>query len=172
MRTLVTLALLGLVLTAPDARAQEFGRVGDFITSGTSYHVFAEPGEATVQVQVLGSVGAPGLYEVGVGTDLGRLLALTGGLQFLSEDPNIRRSVEVRVYRLQDGRRTVIYEAPYEEVLQEPARYPVLQDEDAIVVEATTSRRFTWQNALSIIGSLAGLLLVVDRLFGILPRRR
>lgn len=175
VHVLALLALLGLVVapaSVPAAHAQAFGRVGDFITSGTSYHVFVEPGEATVQVQVLGSVGGPGLYEIGVGTDLGRLLALTGGLQFISENPNIRRSVEVRVYRLQDGRRTVIYEAPYEEVLQEPAQYPTLRDEDVIVIEATTRQRFTWRNAIGVVGSIAGIVLVLDRLFRFLPRRR
>ncbi|MCH8960503.1 MAG: SLBB domain-containing protein, partial [Bacteroidetes bacterium] len=77
-RLLLYAFMLAFTATLP-VQAQTFGRVGTMIAEGSSYHVFAKPGEATVQIQVLGNVKFPGIYEVGVGTDLGQLLALTGG---------------------------------------------------------------------------------------------
>lgn len=171
MRIPLTLCV-AIILTATPALAQEFGRAGDIQTSGTSYHVFTRPGEATMQVELQGTVAQPGLYEVSTGISLGRLLTLAGGAPFTTPNPDIKRSVTVRVYRQQGGSRTTIYEAPYEEMLQEPSAHPTLQENDIVVVQTTDRQRFTWRNALSIVGSVAGVLLVVDRLFGIFPNSR
>ena len=43
---------LSALVVCPEAQAQEFGRVGDFVAGGTAYSIFARPGEATVQVLV------------------------------------------------------------------------------------------------------------------------
>ena len=84
---LLALSVLLAPLTA--AQSQEAdpcqGRLGRAeLAEATSdtYYRFYLPGEATVQVHVAGTVEQPGLYEVSVGTDLGRLLALAGGPRY------------------------------------------------------------------------------------------
>ena len=48
-----------------DAAAQEFGRLEKMKErTNVAYFYFAEPGAATVQVQVQGTVPRPGIYEV------------------------------------------------------------------------------------------------------------
>jgi len=106
-------------------KAQEFGRIGTYTITNTSYHAFARPGEATIQVLVLGSVNA-GIYEVGVGTDLGELLALTG-TAIPERTKGEKRTLTIRLYREVDGIRNLIYEAPIQQMLNEPKNYPDLQ---------------------------------------------
>lgn len=160
-RSLSTAALLAVFIAAP-ATAQEFGRLGDIQFSGTSYHVFARPGEATVQVIVMGAGG--GIYEIGENTRLDELFALVGGggQVDLSERPSILTSV--RLYRDQSAQRSLVYEASIDEMLTYPGAYPNLLDGDVFVIESKDVQRFGWRDGLSILTGISALLLVTDRI--------
>ena len=166
-RLLLYACLLAFTATLP-VQAQTFGRVGTMIVEGSSYHVFAKPGEATVQVQVLGNVRFPGIYEVGVGTDLGQLLALTGGpVQVFTEGRVVRRTeITLRLFHGEEGRRDLVYEASLETMLANPGSYPVLQDGDVFSIETLTIERtrFGWRDGLSIVVTLATVGLLIDRI--------
>lgn len=159
--------LLLLLFLAPAAHAQTVGRVGNITAEGTAYHVFARPGEATVQVLVLGGVSSPGLYEVGAGTDLGQLLALTGGPPVAQGGrANQEVHVTVRLYRESGGTRTVLYEAPLEQMLAAPAAYPTLQDGDVFSVETVVIEKqgFAFRDVLTLLSTAATIALVIERI--------
>lgn len=159
---LAWLLVLGIVLPC---QAQTFGRVGDIEARGTAYHVYARPGDATVQVLVMGIGG--GIYEVTDGTRLDELLALvggTGGTELGGEMPTIRRRTTVRLYRGTGGRRSLIYEAPLEEMLLQTDQHPRLQDGDLFLVETITRNRFGFREGVQLVGGLASLALLVERL--------
>ena len=161
MRSLTGFLVLTVLLAWP-SQAQEFGRVNKIQADGTAYHVFAQAGEATIQVLVLGAVNA-GIYEVREGTDLEELIALTG----TSMTPGTAgESVKytVRLFRDEDGRRTLLYEAPLEKMLTSPAEYPALLEGDVLMVEAVSKARFGWRDALTIVTSLTTVALLVERL--------
>ncbi|WP_457653557.1 hypothetical protein [Rhodocaloribacter sp.] len=161
MRSLTGFLVLTVFLAWP-SQAQEFGRVNKIQADGTAYHVFAQAGEATIQVLVLGAVNA-GIYEVRVGTDLEQLIALTG----TSMTPGTAgESVKytVRLFRDEDGRRTLLYEAPLEKMLMSAAAYPSLQEGDVVMVEGVSKARFGWRDALTILTSLTTVALLVERL--------
>jgi len=144
------------------AQAQEFGRVNKIQADGTAYHVFAQAGEATIQVLVLGAVNA-GIYEVREGTDLEQLIALTG----TSMTPGgAGESVKytVRLFRDVDGQRKLLYESPLEQMLVSSADYPGLLEGDVLMVEGVSKARFGWRDALTIVTSLTSVALLVDRL--------
>jgi hypothetical protein len=64
-----------LLLVVPIGHAQDYGKVEATETNIQSYFYFSEPGEGTIEVKVMGTVQNPGLYRLGVGTDLGQLMA-------------------------------------------------------------------------------------------------
>lgn len=152
----------------PSVSAQTFGRVGEIQNIGTSYHVFARPGQATIQVIVLGDLNAPGIYEIGVGTDLGTLLALAGGVPFSRSteysEQVVHRDVTVTLMRENGGFRQVIYEAPLENMLRE-REYPALQDNDVFVVTAIerVQHRTTWRTVLQIVTGLVSVGWFIER---------
>jgi protein involved in polysaccharide export with SLBB domain len=144
--------------------AQEFRRFDNINVQGTAYRVFAQQGEATVQVLVIGNVPSPGLYEIGVGIALDQLLALTGGTT-LAASTSSRTRVTVRLYRFEGASRQLAYEAPIEQLLAEPERYPPLQDGDVVTVETFTveRNRLNWQDAVNLIAGAATIILLVER---------
>jgi hypothetical protein len=122
---LALLALLALLTVMAPASAQvEQGRLGrsELVTStAPGYYVYHQPGQATIQVAVEGTVRNPGLYEIAVGTELGRLLALTGGPAYDARQPDQRQRVEVRVFRPAEG---AIYAATLQDLAANPAPAP------------------------------------------------
>lgn len=157
--------------TTGNLQAQVFGRVNDYENQGGSYYSFFQPGEATVQVQVLGSIGNTGIWEVGVSIDLGQLIALAGGptVALTQETQGSTRSYSegtVKLYRQSGGRRDLIYEAPMEKMLMEPEHYPPLQDGDVLMIETMTfqKNRLTWRDAMIILNTLISTAVLVDRL--------
>lgn len=145
------------------AQEQEFGGVSDLETQGTAYYVFARPGEATMQILVLGSIGSPGIYQVRVETELDELLGLTGGTP-LATSTRSETTVTVRLFREGGGRRDLVYEAPLERMLVEPGLYPPLQDGDVLTIETITIERgrFGWRDAISIVTSLTSVVVLID----------
>jgi hypothetical protein len=127
-------------------------------TSGVPYKVFAEAGEATIRVYLVGG-GANGIYEIGADTRLDELLALTPA------SPGNQR-VTVRLYRTDEaGQRSLVLERRLEEILQaNPDTYPTLQEQDLISVEVRPRQGFGWRDGLRILTSLTSVILLIDRL--------
>lgn len=167
MRLSLVIGTLMTLVMAPSVQAQQFDRVGNVKATGTSYYIFAPAGEATVQVLMLGSVGSPGVYEVGEQTNLGQLLALAGGTGLGPLTSGQERRVTVRLLREEEGRRSLIYEAPWENMLAEPVQYPVLRDGDVLMVETVLvnqSNKFSVRDGLQVLTALSTIALLIERL--------
>lgn len=146
--------------------AQEVGRVGTINADGVPYYVYAESGEATIQVYVVGG-GARGIYEIGVGTRFDAFLALSA-IGPGTDSPGSRQRVTVQLYRTDaSGARQMLLEGRAEELVQaDPSTYPQLQDGDVISVEVRSRQRFGWRDGLSILTSLSSVIVLLER-FGI-----
>jgi len=149
------------ILSAVPASAQR--NPTDVISQGTAYYVFAEPGEATMEILVLGDASA-GVYVVGENINLSKFLALVGGAGQERTSPDVEVNKTFRLLREEGGQRAVVYEAPLEELLRNPADYPSLRGGDVFTVETEVRRRFRLRETLSIVSSLASLTLLTLRL--------
>lgn len=155
-----------LVITAASTQAvsaQGFGRIQETQTN-TAYFFHAVPGEATVQVSVLGAVRVPGIYVVGATTRLDELFAMTGGSQ-QRESPEISSEVDVKLFREDGGKRQLVYQDLLESMLTEPGRYPPLAEGDVLIIDQHLRRKFGWREGLSVLTAVGTLALVVDRVF-------
>jgi protein involved in polysaccharide export with SLBB domain len=159
--------IVGAGALAPTAaRGQAFGRVEE-TKSNVAYFYHAQPGEATVQVSVWGTIPKPGIYEVPDTTDLDKLLTMAGGapLEARQEDRE-PPAITVRVYRPGRGDRAEIFEAPLEDMLRGTAAYPSLRDDDIVVVETVRPKQpIGWRDVLSVVSTLASLTLLGLRIF-------
>ncbi len=165
MKQLLPLVLAFVLFVAPDtAQAQFVGSPQEVITSGTSYRIFAYPGEPTVTIQLLGDIGGSGIYVVGEETSLSQLLALAGGAPLGDPGPRTRREVTVRVFCDAAGTRQAIYEESLSTVLSEPGRYPDLRDGDLVTVDIELRERFDPMQALRFISAASSVALLIIRL--------
>ncbi len=154
----------GLLGIGTPAHAQEFGRVEKTESNVNAYYYHVQPGNATVQAHVLGDVRAPGYYEINQGTNLGDLLALSGGPYSNSRQYLTRRTVTIRLYRYQSPSRALIYEKEFGRSITDAESYPVLEDGDVLSVEITERRRFSWRDGFTIVNTMALLALTAERL--------
>ncbi|MFW5973316.1 MAG: hypothetical protein ACOCTG_04925 [Bacteroidota bacterium] len=159
---------LFLAASAPEgASGQDFtppreGGLSGVEAQGMSFNRFVRPGEAFLQVWVI-SDNRSGLYEVGETVSLGELIVLTGagpGITTLRE----RRRTNIRLYRGEGGTREIIYEASLEEMVQEPERYPRLQEGDVVMMETKVRQRFHWRDALQIVSAASTMILLIERI--------
>lgn len=168
------LALVVLVAAVPQVQAQTtatldpcIGRLGRAelteTTATNTYFSYFVPGEATVQIHVEGAVQQPGLYEVGVGTGLGRVLALSGGPRYEARDSDRNREVEVRLFRPNSGS-APIYAATLQDSATNPAVYPNLCEGDTLLIDVIESRRFGWQEIGIIAGGVSAVAIIVQAL--------
>jgi hypothetical protein len=163
MRPLPSLYLAcALLLSAVPAEAQALRNPTDVIAQGTSYHVFAQPGEATIEVLVLGSVAA-GVYVVGEATSLTQLIALAGGAGEGQRSPTVDVERTVRLMREQGGERVVLYEAEVDQMLRSPSQHPTLMGGDLVTVDTEVRNRFSLRDTLAIVSSLASVTLLILR---------
>lgn len=128
-----------------------------------SYYYYAEPGDLTMQVNVWGTVRNPGRYEVRTETDLGELLSYAGGPQLTRMREQDERTITIRVARVTEGRRTIVFETELDSMITSSEAYPVLEGGDVVTVETTEDPGFTWQDAIGTIGSVASIGLLVVR---------
>ena len=163
MRTPALLPVVGALLLVSTVPASAQRNPDDVIAQGTAYHVYAEPGEATIEILVLGDT-ASGIYVVGGDTNLSELLALIGGTGGERVTPETEVKRTIRLLREQGGQRVVVYEARYEELLRNPAGYPSLQDADVFTLETEARRRFSFRDTLTIVSSIGTLTLLALRL--------
>ena len=147
---------------ALQTQAQSFDRI-DKIRTNTAFFFFAQPGDATIQISIWGSV-ASGIYEVPVGTNLDKLLTMAGGPPPDLRQSGTRHEITIRLFREQGAGRTMIYEAPLDRMLVETEAYPVLQDYDVLTLETIVHRGFGWRDALSLLTSVGTFILIVERL--------
>lgn len=155
--------LLGLALATVSVSAQtEQGRLGrsEMVRStAPGYYIYHQPGEATIQVAVEGTVRNPGLYEIAVGTELSRLLALSGGPAYDARQPDQRQRVEIRLFRPDAGQ---VYAATLQDLSSNPDPVPGLREGDSVVVEVVTKRTFGWQDVFTIAGGVAAVAYLID----------
>ena len=174
----VLLALIGVLcvsclLASSPAEAQRFGRIED-TQSNVAYFYHAQPGEATVQVSVWGTIPRPGIYEVPDSTDIDKLLTMAGGAPVGARQENRDpATINVRVYRPNsttdsspESDRALLFESDLGRMLDGSVGYPTLRDDDIIVVETIRPRqRFTWRDAISVLSSVGTLTLLALRIF-------
>src|SRR5690606_26528978 len=132
------------------------------------YIRLARPGETTKKVVVVTDVGGGGVYLVGETNSLDELLVMTGAVTTTPDVPDQRQEVTISLFRRAGGQRTLIYEAPLEQVLDNPEGHPTLQDDDVLKVDVTVHRkRFSWQQTFTIVNTLGTLTILVLRLASI-----
>lgn len=165
-RTVATALALcaSLWLLPPDASAQYRSAPDEVIATGTSYRVFAQPGEPTVTVQVLGDIGGSGIYVVGDRTTLSELIALAGGAPVQDFRHDVRGTYTIRVFRDGAGTRTNIYEARWDDFVRAPGAHPALRDGDVVTLDVTVRERFDVMRTVSVVSGLSALALLVLRL--------
>ena len=135
--------------------------------SNVAYFYHAKPGQATVQVSVWGTVPRPGIYEIPDSTDLDKLLTMAGGLPI---GPRQRGKdapeINVRLYRPGETGRRLLLETRVDSMLQGDVTYPLLRDDDILVVETIQPREgFGIRDVLSIASTLGTLTLLSLRIF-------
>ena len=138
-------------------------RPSEMIVQGTSFHVFAAPGESTIELLVLGDTQS-GMYVVGETTTFLELLALVGGTGSEPRNESVRIERTVRLLREQGGQSVAVYEADADALLTQPGEHPVLQDGDILTVDTEVHNRFNLRDTLSIVSSLASVTLLILRL--------
>jgi hypothetical protein len=129
---------------------------------------FRDPGAPSMRVYIWGDVGNAGIWRVNRDVDFIELLsaARPGGIGM--ERARRRQRVSIRVYRIIDGERRIIYDQRLNEMLEEGLRLPDLSDEDVLEVRTRESRGRLEQFRLvtGIIGSTASLVLLFLRITG------
>lgn len=150
-------------------QAQEFGRLQEMKEqTNVAYFYFAQPGDATVQVQVQGTVPRPGIYEVPDSTDLNKLLTMAGGAALEPRPENQERpKITIRIFRPNAQQQAKLVEASFQEVLSGEKQFQQFKDDDVIVVETVQQQRFTWRDALSFSSTLISVALLVVRILDI-----
>ena len=169
---LMGLALHLVCFAGAQAQAQQsavgsYGRVEQTNSNIGYYHYYTQPGGVTVQVQVLGVVGATGVYELNVGTSLGTLLTLAGGPQISTRERRNRRDILLRLYRPSEGREAPLFEATFVSLLADPQASPPLRDGDVLLVEVVEYKRFNWRDAATLAGTAAALTLALERVISL-----
>lgn len=129
---------------------------------------FREPGEPSMRVFIWGDVSNAGIWRVNRDVDFIELLsaARPGGVG--QERARRRQRVSIRVYRVIEGERRMIYDEPLTEMLEEGIRLPELASEDVIEVRTRERRGRLEQFRLvtGLIGSTASLVLLFLRVTG------
>lgn len=147
------------VPAADEPMVTRLGQSEQTRNSSTGYYFHHLPGEATIQVQVEGSVLYPGLYEVGAGSDLRRVLALAGGPRLDVRDRQSDRRVDIRVLRPSEG---AIYISTLAQASVRPDLIPALRHDDTVLVDVVMRRRFGWQDAATVIGALGTVAFLIQ----------
>jgi len=162
-RFLFSCTLSILLLSVPSSsRGQDFGAIED------SYiNTLARPGEPTITVYLWGSVGQTGIWRIKRETDLIAFLSAVQVPGIGEEQIGIRRRTTLRVFRGSAGDRQEVYSERLDEILEEGASYPDLQNEDVLLVETSQRREiFTFQFISTFIGTTSSAILLVLRLTG------
>lgn len=159
------LVILGMLLCSPaELNAQGFGAIGNTNDIPNNYS-FIRVGEPGMEVVVMGTVLRPGSYRVREGTDLSRIFMYAGGASTIGERRRRKRpDITLQISRKTDEGRQVVFRTDFESMLNKEVEYPVLQNDDIVVVETIPLRpRFQWRDAASLISVASTTLLIIDR---------
>jgi len=131
-------------------------------SSSAAYYYISKPGEITMPINVWGSVGNPGRYEVPISTDLIQLLSFAGGPTPEAKMSSIKIS---RIVRREEEIRTVVYVVNLEHLdkLDEKARD--LEPGDTIFIDtsASFSEIFNYVTTLAILAlSIANVAITLS----------
>jgi len=158
----VLLATLAALVFSTPVLAQSFSGLDQVDATGTSYHRFVRPGEATMEILVLGNT-ASGLYVIGLETDMVELLALSGASTGVTNWRE-HRTVLIQLFRGPSNNRQLIAEARMQDVIAQPTLIPPLQDGDVVHIETQTRQRLTFMQIVRNISSVATLVFLAERL--------
>ena len=159
---LFTALIFGFLLVA-SVQAQPVPQQ-DQLSRTVTFFRFVEPGQASIRVNVWGDVSSAGRDEVQVGTGLLELLFLAGGPGERTRNTREERNTIVRLSRQTGEGWAVAYEAPLSDLMALQQPDPGLQDEDVIKIETSVRQRFGWRDALTVVGTVASLALIADRI--------
>ena len=143
--------------------AQTYTLPSDLETNVGTFYRFTRSGEASIAVNVVGAA-LPGVYEVGVDVGMRRLLVLAGGDPSGAEELRVRKDSTVRLVRSGTNGGTVVFESDTDAFFTDQVAIPELQDGDTIILHIVERGRFGWRDILSIVGSVATVALLVERL--------
>ncbi len=130
----------------------------------TQVREYARPGRATIIVNVWGTVGQPGLWRVEQDIDLIEMLSVVSVPGLGLDEPGTRQKNFVAIYRTVDGKRQEIYRENLENILEEGASYPQIQDNDVLAVTQKRRRSLSFGLISSIVGTLSSVALLTLRL--------
>jgi hypothetical protein len=165
LRAVCVLIAAGGLLAPSYVSAQTTNYNVDTPNTNVAYFHYAQPGQATTQVSVWGTVPAPGIYEVREDVELDKLLTMAGGMPIEARKEDETAEITVRLFRQQtDEQRKKVYEAPVDSLLHNTGAYPELQDEDVLVVDTRIESGLDWFDILGIVGSLSSVALTIDRI--------
>ena len=126
---------------------------------------FARPGQPTMTLYLWGSVGTTGIWRVERDVDLIQLLSAAQVPGIGQEQMDVRQRISLRVFRSGSGDRREVYSQRLNDILEEGAAYPDLQNGDVLLVETSQRRRiFSFQFISTIVGTASSLALLVLRL--------
>lgn len=160
-RSLAILSAALFLLSLPTDVAGQIASSLDDTQSNSAFYYHVEPGAPRMEVRVMGSVDKPGIYQIAIDTDLGKLLALAGGTKSAVGSEG-RSEITLRLYRPAAMRRQLIYSAKLEGHLTENEAYPTLEENDMLMVESRIRRKFGWREGLTVITTLATTALAID----------
>jgi hypothetical protein len=127
---------------------------------------YSRPGEATILVNVWGAVTRAGLWRVERDVDLVEFLSVVEVPGVGTNRIGTRSQNVVAVYRQINGQRRVVYRENLEDILEEGAQYPRLQDRDVLEIETTEKRRIgvrVVSQIVTTLSSTASLILLLTR---------
>ena len=156
-----------LAAAAADVTAQEqrFERVADTETNIESYYYYVQSGAAFIEVRVLGTVRAPGLYVLAEDTNVGQILALSGGPVLDARQGSTERTVIVRHFRPQNGQERLLHEEEFVEgAFSGTDSFPDPASGDVLTVEVIERQRFVWRDLLTVVNTLAVIALAAAQL--------
>lgn len=160
------LCVVAMLYYQPSAHAQaQFGRVEEMRTNAGTYYFYTRPATPTIQVYVMGTVRAPGVYEISDGTTLGELMALAGGPPSNVRPSYTKVTALLRLYRPRGGSQDVIFEKTLEEAFADPSSHPVLAHGDVVTIDVTQREMFNWRDVTRVVSTVGIVTLAIERLF-------
>ena len=162
-RLLLLFTLVGVAAPGASAQVNELERSR---YRQAAYYNYAEPGDLTVTVNVWGAVANPGLYEVPQDTRLSKLFSLAGGPTTGAQRRGSRQELTISLAReLSPGEApTLVFEQDMDDDIIVFDQDPLVQEGDVLTAETYTRERFTWRDALPLIGaatSVASTILTI-----------
>ncbi len=148
------------------AQEGSLGRVEQTESTSNAYFTHVRPGAPTVQVQILGAVPLPGLYELTAGAKLGEALALAGGPTMGTRFRLNPRTVTVRLYRPAANPTAPFYESELEANILRPGEHPVLEDGDIMTIEVVQRQSIGWRDIIALVNTVGLVALAIERIRG------